>query len=72
MARQAKPLSVKEKPKVTDYVLYDGDGLELLIKSSRSNISVSIKVVVTLYSFKRPVFPTQDSESPLLYAASSG
>lgn len=35
MARQTKPLSVKEieaaKPKETDYVLYDGDGLELLI-----------------------------------------
>ncbi len=37
MARQTKPLSVKEiesaKPKEADYVLYDGDGLELLIKS---------------------------------------
>ena len=33
MARQTKPLSVKEiesaKPKEADYVLYDGDGLEL-------------------------------------------
>ncbi len=42
MARQTKPLSVKEiesaKPKETDYVLYDGDGLELLIKSSGSKI----------------------------------
>lgn len=38
MARQTKPLSVKEiesaKPKEADYVLYDGDDLELLIKSS--------------------------------------
>jgi len=37
-----KPLSVKEiesaKPKEADYVLYDGDGLELLIKSSGSKI----------------------------------
>jgi len=42
MARQTKPLSVKEiesaKPKDADYVLYDGDGLELLIKSSVSKI----------------------------------
>lgn len=42
MARQTKPLSVKEiesaKPKESDYVLYDGDGLELLIKSSGSKI----------------------------------
>lgn len=42
MARQTKPLSVKEieaaKSKETDYVLYDGDGLELLIKSSGSKI----------------------------------
>ncbi len=42
MARQTKPLSVKEiesaKPKEADYVLYDGDGLELLIKSSGSKI----------------------------------
>lgn len=42
MARQIKPLSVKEiesaKPKEADYVLYDGDGLELLIKSSGSKI----------------------------------
>ena len=34
MARQTKPLSAKEidvaKPKQSDYVLYDGDGLELL------------------------------------------
>ncbi len=42
MARQTKPLSVKEiesaKPKEADYVLYYGDGLELLIKSSGSKI----------------------------------
>lgn len=42
MARQTKPLSVKEiesaKPRTADYVLYDGDGLELLIKSSGSKI----------------------------------
>lgn len=42
MARQTKPLFVKEiesaKPKEADYVLYDGDGLELLIKSSGSKI----------------------------------
>ncbi|MGC0906458.1 integrase [Pantoea agglomerans] len=42
MARQTKPLSVKEiesaKPWEADYVLYDGDGLELLIKSSGSKI----------------------------------
>ncbi|MBZ7394328.1 integrase [Klebsiella michiganensis] len=42
MARQTKPLSVKEiesaKPKEAHYVLYDGDGLELLIKSSGSKI----------------------------------
>ncbi|PEH71826.1 integrase [Edwardsiella tarda] len=42
MARQTKPLSVKviesAKPKEADYVLYDGDGLELLIKPSGSKI----------------------------------
>ncbi|HCB1501724.1 TPA: hypothetical protein MYO83_004649 [Klebsiella michiganensis] len=38
MARQTKPLSVTAKPKEADYVLYDGDGLELLIKSSGSKI----------------------------------
>lgn len=42
MARQTKPLSVQEietaKPKEADYVLYDGDGLELLIKSTGSKI----------------------------------
>lgn len=42
MARQTKPLSVKviesAKPKEADYVLYDDDGLELLIKSSASKI----------------------------------
>lgn len=42
MAKQTKPLSVKEiesaKPKEADYVLYDGDDLELLIKSSGSKI----------------------------------
>lgn len=42
MARQTKPLSVKEiesaKPKEADDKLYDGDGLELLIKSSGSKI----------------------------------
>lgn len=42
MIRQTKPLSVKEiesaKPRDADYVLYDGDGLELLIKSSGSKI----------------------------------
>jgi len=42
MARQTKPLSVKgiesARPKETDYVLYDGDGLELLIKSNGSKI----------------------------------
>ena len=44
MARQTKPQSVKEiesaKSKEADYVLYDGDGdgLELLIKSSGSKI----------------------------------
>lgn len=42
MARQTKPLSVKEiesaKPKEADYVLNDGYGLELLIKSSGSKI----------------------------------
>lgn len=39
---QDKPLSVKEiesaKPKEADYVLYDGDGLELFIKSSGNKI----------------------------------
>ncbi len=42
MARQTKPLSVKEikaaKPKDADYQLYDGDGLTLLIKSSGSKL----------------------------------
>ncbi|ELW9236064.1 tyrosine-type recombinase/integrase [Proteus mirabilis] len=42
MARQTKPLSVKEidaaKPKQSDYVLYDGDGLELLVKSNGSKL----------------------------------
>jgi hypothetical protein len=42
MARQTKPLSVKKiesaKPNEADYVLYDGDGLELIIKSSGSKI----------------------------------
>ncbi|MEN4538242.1 integrase domain-containing protein [Pantoea agglomerans] len=42
MARQTKSLSVKElesaKPKEADYVLYDGNSLELLIKSSGSKI----------------------------------
>ncbi|MBG5925758.1 integrase domain-containing protein [Providencia rettgeri] len=42
MARQTKPLSAKEidaaKPKQSDYVLYDGDGLELLIKSNGSKL----------------------------------
>lgn len=37
-----KPLSVKEieavKAKEADYVLYDGDDLELLIKSSGSKL----------------------------------
>lgn len=46
MARQTKPLSVKEiesaKPKETDYVLYDGDGLELLIKSEGAGIAVCL------------------------------
>ncbi len=35
MARQTKPLSVTKE---ADYVLYDVDGLELLIKSSSSKI----------------------------------
>ena len=39
---QDKPLSVKEiesaKPTEADYVLYDGDGLELLIKPCGSKI----------------------------------
>lgn len=42
MARKTKPLTDTEiesaKPKEADYVLYDGDGLELLIKSSGSKI----------------------------------
>lgn len=42
MARQTKPLSVKEidaaKPKQSDYVLYDVDGLELLVKSNGSKL----------------------------------
>lgn len=42
MARQTRPLSDTEikaaKPKETDYSLYDGDGLELLIKSSGSKL----------------------------------
>lgn len=42
MARQTKPLSVKEidaaKPKQSDYVLYDGDGLELLVKSNGNKL----------------------------------
>ncbi len=42
MARQTKPLSAKEidaaKPKQSDYVLYDGDGLELLVKSNGSKL----------------------------------
>ncbi len=42
MARQTRPLSDAEikaaKPKETDYSLYDGDGLELLIKPSGSKL----------------------------------
>lgn len=42
MARQTKPLSAKEidaaKPKQSNYVLYDGDGLELLVKSNGSKL----------------------------------
>lgn len=42
MARRTKPLTDTEikaaKPKETDYVLYDGDGLELLIKSTGSKL----------------------------------
>lgn len=42
MARQTKPLSAKEidaaKPKQSDYVLYDGDGLELLVKFNGSKL----------------------------------
>ncbi|MBG2873559.1 integrase [Proteus mirabilis] len=42
MARQTNPLSAKEidaaKPKQSDYVLYDGDGLELLVKSNGSKL----------------------------------
>lgn len=42
MARQTKPLTDTEikaaKPKDTDYQLYDGDGLTLLIKSSGSKL----------------------------------
>ncbi|MFP1749473.1 integrase domain-containing protein [Lonsdalea quercina] len=42
MARQTRPLSDTEikaaKPKETDYSLYDGDGLELLIKPSGSKL----------------------------------
>lgn len=42
MARQTKPLTDTEikaaKPKDADYLLYDGDGLALLIKSSGSKL----------------------------------
>ncbi len=42
MARKTKPLTDTEikaaKPKATDYQLYDGDGLTLLIKSSGSKL----------------------------------
>lgn len=42
MARQTRPLSVKEiesaKPKEADCVLYNGDSLELLIKSTGRKI----------------------------------
>lgn len=42
MARRTKPLTDTEikaaKPKDTDYQLYDGDGLKLLIKSSGSKL----------------------------------
>ncbi len=46
MARKTKPLTDTEidteikaaKPKDTDYQLYDGDGLTLLIKSSGSKL----------------------------------
>ena len=38
MARQTKPLSVKEiesaKPKEADYVLYDGDGLDEVVNKN--------------------------------------
>ena len=46
MARRTKPLTDTEiktaKPKDTDYQLYDGDGLTLLIKSSGSKPGSSV------------------------------
>jgi len=46
MARRTKPLTDTEiktaKPKDTDYQLYDGDGLTLLIKSVEANSGSSV------------------------------
>lgn len=60
MARQTKPLSVKEiesaKPKEADYVLYDGDGLELLIKSTGSKIWQFRYIRPVTKSVRRRVF----------------
>ncbi len=73
MARQTKPLSVKEiesaKPKEADYVLYDGDGLELLIKSSGSKIWQFRYIrPVTKKRAKRVLAPTRQLRLPMLEA----
>ncbi len=73
MARQTKPLSVKEiesaKPKEADYVLYDGDGLELLIKSSGSKIRQFRYIrPVTKKRAKKSIGPTRQLRLPMLEA----
>lgn len=73
MARQTKPLSVKEiesaKPKEADYVLYDGDGLELLIKSTGSKIWQFRYIrPVTKKRAKKSIVPTRQSHLPMLEA----
>ncbi|MBM7354281.1 UNVERIFIED_ORG: hypothetical protein M2154_001882 [Enterobacter sp. JUb101] len=70
MARQTKPLSVKEiesaKPKEADYELYDGDGLELLIKSSGSKIWQFRYIrLVTKKRAKRALAPTRQLRLPM-------
>lgn len=70
MARQTKSLSVKElesaKPKEADYVLYDGNSLELLIKSSGSKIWQFRYIrPVTKKRAKRALAPTRQLPLPM-------
>ena len=71
MARQTKPLSVKEiesaKPNEADYVLYDGDGLELLIKSSGVK-SGNFATFAPSPSERKEHWPTRQLRLPMLEA----